>query len=143
MWVNVNSTELNEIDIFAFVNLETDTFVRGRLFMSSACVRSIAVMDELGQVIECLPLPAWAYSSTEEDVMQKIFEGINKLPGADVKNKIFNIENKNYSADVLRPLVDSVLQAALAKPKCIILKYIPELSLTKEDMKGFIFSSEL
>lgn len=142
-WIHVNHSALNEIDIFAFVNLKDDTVLRGRLFTTHEGVKGIALMDTNGAVYASQELPAWTYSSTEENVFAEVMKGLEALPGGDIQNIVFNIERGNYSPEHLSALAMRALKSAIVTPKCVILKYVPDLSLSAQDMESFIFTSEL
>lgn len=142
-WVNVNSIELNEQDIFAFVNLTNNTVLKGRLFSASDGYKWISLMDDSGVIYNVMQLPQWVYSNTADDVLTAVMREFEKLPGGDIKNKVFNAERKNYTAQQLESLAIAAYQAAIKKPECVILKYVPDLKLTLEDMDAFIFTSEL
>ncbi|MFS8319946.1 hypothetical protein ACMG5I_03350 [Escherichia coli] len=142
-WVNVNSIELNEKDIFAFVNLTNNTVLKGRLFSASDGYKWISLMDDCGVIYNAMQLPQWVYSNTSDDVLAAVMREFEKLPGGDMKNKVFNAERHNYTAQQLESLAIAAYQAAIKKPECVILKYVPDLKLTLEDMDAFIFTSEL
>lgn len=138
-WIHVKSTELNQHDYFAFVNLKDSLVVKGRLFTSSAGIKSICAMNDEGEVYDLIELPKWCTEEPEDSIIRTIFEEIARLPGGDVYNKVHNINNGNYSAEQLFNLADAVVKKAIEKPALVILKYVPDLSLTMEDMNNFIF----
>ena len=142
-WINVNSIELNEQDIFAFVNLVENIAIKGRLFSSSDGKKWISLMNDNGEIYDVMQLPHWAYKNTSDDVMAAVMREFEKLPGGDIKNIVFNAERMNYTPEQLQQLAIAAYQAAIKKPECVILKYTPNLKLTLEDMGSFIFSSEL
>lgn len=138
-WINVSRDDLNEMDIFAFVNLKEDILVKGRLFTAADLTKCILAMNDTGAVTEAVPLPEWALYSLEEDILHSIFEEIAKLPGADLQNKSFNIKNGNYTPEQVSSVAYAVLNSVVETPTVVILKYVPDLVLSKEDMKEFIF----
>jgi hypothetical protein len=142
-WVNVNSIELNEQDIFAFVNLVENIAIKGRLFTSAHGEKWISVMNDNGVIHDVTKLPVWAYKNTSDDVMAAVMREFENLPGGDMSNIVFNAERMNYTPEQLQSLAIAAYQAAIKKPQCVILKYTPDLKLTLEDMDSFIFSSEL
>jgi hypothetical protein len=139
MWTNVGSTELNEHDIFAFVNMQSDTVLKGRLVTLSDLSRGLIQMDSTGACVDVINLPEWCTVQPEEIITRMLFESLGKLPGSDMKNKVHNLQNGNYTDEQLGEVMQDVVKVALVKPTCVILKYIPDLSLSKEDMKNFCY----
>ncbi|EPE1232789.1 hypothetical protein ACSGOQ_006066, partial [Escherichia coli] len=79
-WINVNSIELNEQDIFAFVNLVENIAIKGRLFSSSDGKKWISLMNDNGEIYDVIQLPHWAYKNTSDDVMAAVMREFEKLP---------------------------------------------------------------
>lgn len=142
-WVNVSSMDLNEHDIFAFVNIEEDTVLKGRLFTGSDGNKWISLMENNGSIYDCRILPSWTYSSTAEDVLSAVMKEFERLPGSDMQNRVFNTERRNFTAEQMHKLAIAACDAAIKNPTCVILMYVPDLSLTMNDMESFILTSEL
>lgn len=136
-WIHSNHSELNNFDIFAFVNMKEKIFIKGRLCTLSDGSRAICNMNNKGEVRDIVALPEWATVQPEEALMRLLFEEIGKLPGTDVKNKLFNINNSKYSPDQLSGLADTVLKEVVSNQCNVILKYVPELELTEEMLVEF------
>lgn len=141
-WVNVSYAELNNFDIFAFVNMKDRIRHTGRIFNKCDGQKGLMRLHDNGEFDKLMDIPDWAKSTIEEDVMRVLYEAMADLPGSDLYNKTFNIEHENYTPEQLYDAALSVLKAAIEPPTCIILKYIPNLSLTEDMLSQFILTKD-
>lgn len=139
MWINVSSTELNHVDIFAFVNMQTEEVVKGRIVEQSDGTRAVLALNNSGEAIQLVQYPEWAIIQHEEIVMRMMFEALGKLPGGDMANKLHNIQHGNYSDEQIGTVMQDVIKVCTTMPNVVILKYVPDLTITKSMMKNFEF----
>lgn len=138
-WIHVNMADVNNVDIFAFVNLKENVLMKGRVVVGSDLTTQVLVMCDQGEIQGMVPLPQWAYYSKEEAMLKAFYEGVDKLPGADFKNKIWNVTNSNYDPKHYESMIGKLADIAFEQPEAVILKYVPDLSINDEMFEQFKF----
>ncbi|AZU98414.1 hypothetical protein ENKO_462 [Klebsiella phage fENko-Kae01] len=138
-WKHVDRAELNQFDIFAFVNLKQNVVMKGRVFTGSDLVTKVLVMDSEGEIQGVLDLPDWAYYSTEDAMLKAFYEEVGALPGGDFKNKVWNMTHNNYRMEQLSAMIQRLTDIAFETPEAIILKYVPDLTITDSMLEQFKF----
>jgi|AGFT01.1.fsa_nt_gi hypothetical protein len=138
-WVHVDRADVNNVDIFAFINLEQNVVMKGRVVVGSDLTTKVLVMCDSGEIQGMVPLPQWAYYSTQEALLKAFYEEVGKMPGADFQNKIWNMKHKNFTPEQYEKLLERLSDIAFETPKAIILKYVPDLSLSDEMLENFKF----
>lgn len=138
-WVHVNMAEVNNVDIFAFVNLKENFLMKGRVVVGSDLTTQVLVMCDQGQIQGMFPLPQWAYYSKEDALLKTFYEEVGKLPGGDFKNKVWNVTHQNYSPEDFENMVNKLADVAFETPEAVILKYVPDLTITDDMFEQFVF----
>lgn len=138
-WVHVSRADVNSVDIFAFVNLKENVLMKGRVVVGSDLVTKVLVMCDKGEIQGLVPLPDWAYYSKEDSMLKAFYEEVGSLPGGDFKNKVWNVKNNNYTPEQLEKLYTAISSIAFEAPEAVILKYIPDLTITDEMFENFRF----
>jgi len=138
-WIHVDRADVNNVDIFAFVNLKQSVIIKGRVTISPDLKTSVLVMDSAGGIRGTVELPEWAFFSTEDALAKAFYEEVDALPGADYKNKVWNMKHSNYKPEQLSKLIERVTSIAFDKPEAVILKYVPDLSIDDSMFEQFEF----
>lgn len=136
-WKHVSRADVNTVDIFAFINLKKSVQYVGRMIIGSDLKKLIAVMSSDGVVQDIVELPNWAFNSTEDDMMTAFYEEVDSMPGADFKNKIWNMQHSTYTPEQMTNMVKRLTAIALTTPEAIVLKYIPDLSIDDSMLEQF------
>lgn len=138
-WVHVNMADVNNVDIFAFVNLKESVLMKGRVVVGSDLTTQVLVMCDQGQIQGMVPLPQWAWYSKEDAILKAFYEGVDKLPGADFQNKIWNVTHGNYDPVHYEKMISKMADVAFETPEAVILKYVPDLTITDDMFEQFKF----
>lgn len=138
-WIHVDRADVNNVDIFAFVNLEQDVVIKGRVVVGSDLTTQVLVMCDQGEIQGMVALPQWAYYSTQEALLKAFYEEVSKMPGGDFKNKVWNMKHKNFTPEQYESMIERLSGIAFETPKAIILKYVPDLSISDSLFEEFKF----
>lgn len=130
-WIHVNGADVNNVDIFAFVNLKENLVLKGRVVVGSDLKTKVLVMCDKGEIQGMFPLPQWAYYSKENAMLKTLYEEIHNMSSGD-----FNMNTltpKDYE-NMASKLVDVIVET----PEAVILKYVPDLTITDELLDQFV-----
>lgn len=136
-WKQVNFSDVNTFDIFSFVNLKQNLIITGRVVTAFDSMVKIAVMSTDGVVRGMVDMPSWAKESTGDTVLKALYEAVDALPGSDITNKMWNVQQGNCSTAQLQDVIAVVSEKAFSKPECVILKFIPNLEITDAMLEKF------
>lgn len=138
-WVHVNMADVNNVDIFAFVNLKENVLMKGRVVVGSDLTTQVLVMCDEGQIQGMVQLPKWAWYSKEDALLKTFYEEVSNLPGGDFENKVWNMQNNNYNPAQLEKMIAALAGIAFETPEAVILKYVPDLTITDDMFEQFQF----
>ena len=71
-WIHVDRSEVNNIDIFAFVNLKEGVTIKGRVVVGSDLNEQVLVMCEKGEFQGIIQVPSWNFFSKMEVVLKTV-----------------------------------------------------------------------
>ena len=71
-WIHVDRLEVNNIDIFAFVNLKESVTIKGRVVVGSDLTEKVLVMCEKGECQGIIPVPSWNFFSKLEAFLKTV-----------------------------------------------------------------------
>lgn len=138
-WIHVDRTNVNNVDIFAFVNLKENIIIKGRVVVGSDLKTKVLVMCSDGKIQGMVDLPQWAYYSLEDKVLRALYEEVGKLTGGDLKNKVWDVNHKNYTPRDYENLLNKLTEIVFETPEAVILKYQPDLTITDDIFEEFQF----
>lgn len=138
-WIHVNRADINNVDIFAFVNLKEKVHMKGRVVVGSDLSTQVLVMCDKGEIQGTVPIPQWVYYSKEDTLLKTFYDEVSKLPGGDYQNKVWNMQHNNYNPEQLEAIMTALTDIAFEAPEAVILKYVPDLTITDEMFENFRF----
>lgn len=138
-WTHVDRADVNNVDIFSFINLKSNVVITGRVNVGSDLKTQVLVMDNTGVIQGVIPLPDWAFYSTEDALLKAFYEEVDAMPGGDYQNKIWSMMNGKYSPELYCKMVARLSTIAFETPEAVILKYVPDLTITDDMLEQFQF----